>query len=163
MLQVSYNYFLTSKRVSSGSSGAIRAMGPSMSGEDASVSSRPTVSLLGLLGGKLSPNPRVTFVPVEIIKASGWTVSQQLTFSSYKEVLTTLNNKKHIRKQMLKIPLQRGRELRKPHYQKDRVLNFFFMLLPLFPRLCRLLGFWLVDMITLVLVPRHSIENHSNT
>ena len=140
MLQVSYNYFLTSKRVSSGSSGAIRAMGPSMSGEDASVSSRPTVSLLGLLGGKLSPNPRVTFVPVEIIKASGWTVSQQLTFSSYKEVLTTLNNKKHIRKQMLKIPLQRGRKLRKPHYQKDSV-KFLFHAVTTFPAFMQIAWF----------------------
>lgn len=58
-------YFLTSKSVSSGNSGAIRAIGPSMSGEEASVSWAAISCCMGLLGGELLPNPRVTLVPVK--------------------------------------------------------------------------------------------------
>lgn len=41
----------------------MRAIGPSMSGDKASVS-LAFIACLGLLGGELSPNPHVTLVPV---------------------------------------------------------------------------------------------------
>ena len=62
--KVKQTCFLTSKSVSSGNSGAIRAIGPSMSGEEASVSWATITCCLGFLGGELLPNPRVTLVPV---------------------------------------------------------------------------------------------------
>ena len=45
--------------VSSGSSGAMRAIGPSISGDKASVS----LETINCLGGELSLNPQVTLVP----------------------------------------------------------------------------------------------------